>query len=82
MESAAVWVAGGYRFRFAEPIISHLAHVALGISLVMGAIFVIVILFMPFGIVPGVRQLWARWQRLSLPKKIEIKEPEKPGYAP
>jgi branched-chain amino acid transport system permease protein len=29
----------------------------------LGAIFVIVILFMPFGIVPGVRQLWARWGR-------------------
>ena len=28
----------------------------------LGAIFVIVILFMPFGIVPGMRQLWARWQ--------------------
>lgn len=28
----------------------------------LGAIFVIVILFMPFGIVPGVRQLWARWR--------------------
>jgi branched-chain amino acid transport system permease protein len=28
----------------------------------LGAIFVIVIMFMPFGIVPGVRQLWARWQ--------------------
>jgi len=41
---AGVWVAGGYRFRFAEPIISHLAHVALGISLVMGAIFVIALM--------------------------------------
>ena len=29
----------------------------------LGAIFVIVIMFMPFGIVPGVRQLWARWKR-------------------
>jgi len=29
----------------------------------LGAIFVIVILFMPFGIVPGVRQLWARLRR-------------------
>jgi branched-chain amino acid transport system permease protein len=28
----------------------------------LGAIFVIVILFMPYGLVPGVRQLWARWQ--------------------
>jgi branched-chain amino acid transport system permease protein len=28
----------------------------------LGAIFVIVILFMPFGIVPGVRQLWVRWR--------------------
>jgi branched-chain amino acid transport system permease protein len=27
----------------------------------LGAIFVIVIMFMPFGLVPGVRQLWARW---------------------
>jgi branched-chain amino acid transport system permease protein len=33
----------------------------------LGAIFVVVILFMPFGIVPGVRQLWARWRK---PAKI------------
>jgi branched-chain amino acid transport system permease protein len=35
----------------------------------LGAIFVIVIMFMPFGIVPGVRQLWLRWRRV--PKTIE-----------
>ena len=29
----------------------------------LGAIFVIVIMFMPFGIVPGVRQLWAALAR-------------------
>ena len=29
----------------------------------LGAIFVIVIMFMPFGLVPGLRQLWARWRR-------------------
>ena len=29
----------------------------------LGAIFVIVIMFMPFGLVPGMRQLWARWRR-------------------
>ncbi len=29
----------------------------------LGAIFVVVILFMPYGIVPGMRQLWARWQQ-------------------
>jgi branched-chain amino acid transport system permease protein len=34
----------------------------------LGAIFVIVIMFMPFGIVPGVRQLWMRWKRPA--KKI------------
>jgi len=28
----------------------------------LGAIFVIVIMFMPFGIVPGVRLLWLRWR--------------------
>jgi branched-chain amino acid transport system permease protein len=36
----------------------------------LGAIFVIVIMFMPFGIVPGVRQLWARVRR---PAKAEPK---------
>jgi branched-chain amino acid transport system permease protein len=34
----------------------------------LGAIFVVVIMFMPFGIVPGVRQLWARARR---PAKAE-----------
>ena len=29
----------------------------------LGAIFVVVIMFMPFGLVPGVRQLWVRWRR-------------------
>jgi branched-chain amino acid transport system permease protein len=29
----------------------------------LGAIFVVVIMFMPFGLVPGMRQLWARWRR-------------------
>jgi branched-chain amino acid transport system permease protein len=33
----------------------------------LGAIFVVVILFMPFGIVPGVRQLWGRWRG---PRKV------------
>jgi branched-chain amino acid transport system permease protein len=28
----------------------------------LGAIFIVVIMFMPFGLVPGVRQLWARWR--------------------
>ena len=45
----------------------------------LGAIFVIVILFMPFGLVPGVKQLWARWQRPA--KKIEVTAPEKPERA-
>jgi branched-chain amino acid transport system permease protein len=39
----------------------------------LGAIFVIVIMFMPFGIVPGVRQLWARWQKAG---KVETKQAE------
>jgi len=34
----------------------------------LGAIFVIVIMFMPFGIVPGLRQLW---MRARAPKKTE-----------
>ena len=36
----------------------------------LGAIFVVVIMFMPFGIVPGVRQLWHRW---GAPKKAPVK---------
>ena len=36
----------------------------------LGAIFVVVIMFMPFGIVPGVRQLWMRWRA---PKKTPVK---------
>jgi len=36
----------------------------------LGAIFVVVILFMPYGIVPGVRQLWARWRKpAKLPER-------------
>ena len=38
----------------------------------LGAIFVIVIMFMPFGIVPGVRQLWVRWQ----PRRQEARQIE------
>jgi branched-chain amino acid transport system permease protein len=43
----------------------------------LGAIFVIVILFMPFGLVPGVKQLWARLRRPARAKAIE-----KPGIVP
>jgi len=46
----------------------------------LGAIFVIVILFMPFGLVPGVKQLWARWQRPA--KKVTVAAPDKPECAP
>ncbi len=35
----------------------------------LGAIFVVVILFMPFGIVPGVRQLWTRFSRSAKPER-------------
>jgi branched-chain amino acid transport system permease protein len=36
----------------------------------LGLIFVVVILFMPFGIVPGVRQLWTRWRKpAKLPER-------------
>ena len=41
----------------------------------LGAIFVIVILFMPFGLVPGVKQLWTRWTRPA-PAKLGAKAPE------
>jgi branched-chain amino acid transport system permease protein len=33
----------------------------------LGVIFVVVILFMPYGIVPGVRQLWARMRKPAKP---------------
>jgi branched-chain amino acid transport system permease protein len=35
----------------------------------LGAIFVITIMFMPFGIVPGVRQLWARMSGTKKPER-------------
>jgi branched-chain amino acid transport system permease protein len=37
----------------------------------LGVIFVVAILFMPFGIVPGLRQLWARWGRTKSSPKPE-----------
>jgi len=42
----------------------------------LGAIFVIVILFMPYGIVPGCKQLWQRIQNWRKPQaKIAASEP-------
>jgi branched-chain amino acid transport system permease protein len=42
----------------------------------LGAIFVIVILFMPYGIVPGCKQLWRRIQNWRKPEaKIAASEP-------
>lgn len=35
----------------------------------LGAIFVIVIMFMPFGLVPGLRQLLARWRPPKAPER-------------
>ncbi|MBV8839366.1 MAG: branched-chain amino acid ABC transporter permease, partial [Alphaproteobacteria bacterium] len=44
----------------------------------LGLIFVVVILFMPYGIVPGVRQLWARWQKGAKGAKgAAVKLPER-----
>ena len=37
----------------------------------LGAIFVVVIMFMPFGLVPGLRQLWARWSKPKAETKSE-----------
>ena len=31
-------------------------------NILLGAIFVVVIMFMPYGLVPGCRQLWRRWR--------------------
>src|SRR5690242_17212881 len=36
---AAVWIAGGYRFRYAEAITTHLTRVALGATAAMSALF-------------------------------------------
>jgi branched-chain amino acid transport system permease protein len=44
----------------------------------LGAIFVIVIMFMPFGIVPGCKQLWRRWQSRRKPRSPQ----EKPAVEP
>lgn len=41
----------------------------------LGAIFVIVIMFMPFGIVPGVRQLWMRWKRPAKKRRTAERAP-------
>ena len=41
----------------------------------LGVIFVVVIMFMPYGLVPGCRQLW---QRLSRPKRAKTAPSESP----
>jgi len=41
---AGVWLAGGYRFRYAESIADHLLRVALGASVTMGSVFLIALL--------------------------------------
>ena len=41
---AGVWLAGGYRFRYAESLAGHLLRVVLGASVTMGSAFVIVLL--------------------------------------
>jgi branched-chain amino acid transport system permease protein len=35
----------------------------------LGAIFIAVIIFMPFGLVPGCRALWLRWTNRNKPKE-------------
>ena len=37
----------------------------------LGLIFVVVILFMPLGLVPGLRQLWTRWRGAKAAAKPE-----------
>jgi branched-chain amino acid transport system permease protein len=31
-------------------------------NMLLGFVFVVIVLFMPDGLVPGVRRLWARWR--------------------
>ncbi len=45
----------------------------------LGAIFVIVVVFMPLGIVPGFRQLWVRLQKRDRPKPVAVAEAETPS---
>ena len=35
-----VWIAGGYRFRYADPVLGHMLRVALGASSAMGLMFI------------------------------------------
>jgi len=39
--AAGIWAAGGYRFRYAEPVLSHLLRVAFGACAVMGLVFLL-----------------------------------------
>jgi branched-chain amino acid transport system permease protein len=45
----------------------------------LGAIFVVVIMFMPFGLVPGFRALWTRWR--TPPKAATPAKPAQEGAA-
>ncbi len=31
--------------------------------MLLGFVFVVIVVFMPDGLVPGVRRLWARWRK-------------------
>jgi branched-chain amino acid transport system permease protein len=42
----------------------------------LGLIFVLVIMFMPYGLVPGFKQLWSRWRGGAKPR------PALPSAAP
>lgn len=44
---AGVWIAGGYRFRYAEPVFSHMLRVALGACAAMALVFAIVAVAAP-----------------------------------
>ncbi|MEQ1610067.1 MAG: exopolysaccharide biosynthesis polyprenyl glycosylphosphotransferase [Hyphomonadaceae bacterium] len=47
MSVAGVWLPGGYRFRYAEPVLGHLLRAALGASTAMGLVFVIMAMVDP-----------------------------------
>ncbi len=44
---AGVWIAGGYRFRYAEPVLGHLLRVAFGACAAMGLVVLAVLVFDP-----------------------------------
>ena len=67
VDGITLWLFGGVsQFKGGFPSAGAEFRIAIAgplVSLVLGAVFVLIVIFMPDGVVPGFRRWWLRWRK-------------------